>query len=110
MEPASLFDPLWWVTAVEIPMLGGLFWLIWRTRRDAEAADRGIRRDIARGDAELRDRLADFKLEVAKSYASIASLDNVERRLVAHLLRIEHKLDHHRSQSARTTAEAGDAA
>src|SRR3569833_956685 len=27
-------DLAWWVTAVDLPCLGGLIWLIWRTRRE----------------------------------------------------------------------------
>jgi hypothetical protein len=37
--------------------------------------------------------LADFKLDIARNYASIAYLKDVENRLTAHLLRIEAKLD-----------------
>ncbi len=111
MESSHLFDPFWWVTAVEMPVLGALFWLIWRTRRDAELADDDIRVKAELGDARLRDSLADFKLEVAKSYASVASLDAVERRLVAHLLRIEHKLDHHLDTAgAAATVSTGEPA
>ncbi|MDX9862832.1 MAG: hypothetical protein RBS99_18135 [Rhodospirillales bacterium] len=79
-------DAAWWITAVEIPALAGLYWLIWRHRRDADIA-------IAR----LREGLAAYKLEVAKSYASIAYLREVEKRLTEHLLRIEDKLDAVRS-------------
>jgi hypothetical protein len=73
---------MWWITAVELPALAGLFWLIWRARRELEAAVDG-----------LREGLAAYKLEVAKSYASIAYLNDVERRLTNHLVRIENKLD-----------------
>lgn len=62
----------WWVTAVELPALAGLFWLVQRTR----------------------EALADYKLEVARTYASLAHLKDVEVRLTEHLLRIEAKLDH----------------
>ena len=41
----------------------------------------------------MRDALSAFKLEAAKSYASISDLKELELRLVAHLLRIESKLD-----------------
>jgi len=34
-----------------------------------------------------------FKLEVAKTYASIMEMKDVEGRIVTHLLRIESKLD-----------------
>jgi hypothetical protein len=41
----------------------------------------------------MREGLADYKLEVAKNYVSIAYLKDVERRLTDHLLRIDAKLD-----------------
>ena len=41
----------------------------------------------------LRESLAAYKLEVAKSYASIPYLKEVERQLTSHLVRIENKLD-----------------
>ena len=88
-------DPEWWITMVELPVLGGLFWLIWRSRGETAAANEDTRRASDLGDIALREALAAFKLEVAKSYASLANLQDVERRLVAHLLRIEGKLDGH---------------
>lgn len=84
---------LWWITAVELPTLAGLFWFIWRIRRDGEEKLDHLRHQCHTGDAQLRETLAAYKLEVAKSYASIAYLKDVERRLTSHLLRIEAKLD-----------------
>jgi hypothetical protein len=104
MDPIVTFDPQWWVTAVELPVLGGLYWLLWRTRTDLDARTGDNRLRTEAGDTRLRERIADFKLEVAKSYASVASLNDVERRLVAHLVRIETKLDRH------LAAGGGDAA
>ena len=43
--------------------------------------------------AQLREALAAFKLEVAKSYAALSDLRETEDRLTGHLLRIEDKLD-----------------
>lgn len=81
-EPWTL-DLVWWATAVELPALAGLFWLMLRGRAELEAeADR------------LREDLSAFKLDVARSYASTAALKDVERRLTEHLVRIEAKLDH----------------
>src|SRR3546814_2901183 len=40
-------DIAWWITAVELTTLGGLFWLIWRTRRDGETAERRWTRRVA---------------------------------------------------------------
>lgn len=94
MDPIVI-DPQWWIGAVELPILGGLYWLIWRTRQETSEALESCRRSAESSDTQLRGSIADFKLEVAKSYASIASLNDVERRVVSHLLRIEAKLDRH---------------
>lgn len=95
MDPTRTLDLIWWISAVDLPALGGLFWLILRTRRDTDQQLDAARRLADAGDTRLRESIADFKLEVAKSYASLANLNDVERRLVAHLLRIEAKLEHH---------------
>jgi len=96
-------DAAWWITAVEIPALAGLYWLIWRNRRDADGAIDRAKEACETGLSRLRDNLAAYKLEVAKSYASIAYLREVEKRLTEHLLRIEDKLD------AVTTRRGGGA-
>jgi len=98
MQQPWTLDMIWWVTAVELPALAGLFWLAWRTRSDAESALDDTRHDFEAGLSLVRDKLSAFKLEVAKSYASISYLKEVERRLTHHLLRIEDKLDHSRSK------------
>jgi len=90
-------DAAWWITAVEIPALAGLYWLIWRHRRDADIAIERGRAACETAMTRLRESLAAYKLEVAKSYASIAYLREVEKRLTEHLLRIEDKLDAVRS-------------
>lgn len=90
-EPA--LNLIWWITAVEIPVLAGLFWLNWRNRRDADDAIGDARHEFETGLTFLRENLAAYKLEVAKSYVSIAYLKEVERRLTAHLVRIENKID-----------------
>jgi len=91
-EPWTL-DVIWWITAVEIPALGGLLWLLWRTRREMADAIIDARHENESGHMYLRESLAAYKLEVAKSYASIGYLKEVERRLTDHLVRIEDKLD-----------------
>ncbi|HJN25728.1 MAG TPA: hypothetical protein QGG18_08580 [Rhodospirillales bacterium] len=89
-------DLIWWITVVEIPALAGLFWLNWRNRRDVETELDDARHENETGMRWLRDNLAAYKLEVAKNYASITYLKEVERRLTGHLIRIEDKLDNHR--------------
>jgi len=93
MHDPSTLNLIWWITAVELPVLAGLFWLGWRTRRDLETALDDAHHEADTGIAFLREKLSTFKLEVAKSYASISYLKEVERRLTHHLLRIEDKLD-----------------
>ncbi len=93
MTEAWSIDMFKYLTAVELPLLGGMFWFFWRARREGDVAlnDQRQRMDLAIG--QLRDRIAADKLDVAKNYASAESLKDVERRLTRHLLRIEAKLD-----------------
>lgn len=73
---------LWWIVAVDIPIFSTVFMMLARTRRHVEE-----RQEI------LRDALAAHKLEVAQSYVSNEQLKDLESRVIAHLIRIETKLD-----------------
>lgn len=86
-------DLVWWVSAVELPVLGGLFWLVTKYRRDTETALDSLRQRAETAQTQVRESLAAYKLEVAKAYASHEALKDVEIRLTDHLLRIEHKLE-----------------
>lgn len=86
-------DIVWWIGAVELPALAGLFWLIWRSKRELEEAVDAEREHAHQAHADLRESLSAYKLEVAKSYASIGYIKDIERRLTEHLVRIEAKLD-----------------
>lgn len=86
-------DVVWWISAVELPVMGGLFWLILRLRKDAESGLDTLRQRAESAQAQVRESLAAYKLEVAKTYVSFATLKDVEQRLTDHLLRIEHKLE-----------------
>lgn len=87
------FNLIWWITAVDLPAMAGLFWLIWRTRQDCDRAIRRLDALLAARSDQLRDALNAFKLEVAKTYASQGDMRELESRLTGHLLRIEAKLD-----------------
>ena len=78
----TTIDLIWWITVVDLPAMVGLLWMILKLR-----AENGAEHD------DLREELHAFKLEVAKNYASQADMRSIEKRLVAHLLRIEAKLD-----------------
>lgn len=98
MDDAITIDLIWWITAVEIPALTGLFWLIWRNRREQDHEMLHHRQVTEKALTQAREALAAYKLEVAKTYASISYLKDVEQRLTEHLLRIESKLDNTRSK------------
>ncbi|MCB1562892.1 MAG: hypothetical protein KDJ75_04890 [Alphaproteobacteria bacterium] len=84
---------IWWIGMFEFPVMGGLFWLIWRTRTEGENALSHVQSLLEQRSTQLRDALSAFKLEVAKNYASHSDLRELEGRLTSHLLRIEAKLD-----------------
>ena len=93
MQETWTIDFIWWITVVELPALAGLFWLNWRNRRDADTAVDDTRHQFETGHMMLRESLAAYKLEVAKTYVSIDHLKDVESRITHHLFRIENKLD-----------------
>jgi hypothetical protein len=88
-----MLDASTWVTAIEIPALAGLFWMIHHLRHatDQRLAE-GQQRD-ADAVQRVRDELAEFKLDVARNYVPVPLIRDVDRRLSAHLIRIEEKLD-----------------
>lgn len=86
-------DLVWWITAIEVPVMAGLFGLIWRTRHESQVVCDALQTQMERRCEQLREALSAFKLEVAKTYASQTDLRELEKRLVDHLLRIESKLD-----------------
>ncbi|WP_448192705.1 hypothetical protein [Azospirillum sp. sgz301742] len=86
-------DVVWWITAVELPVMAGLFWLIVRLRKESQDALESLRLRAEAASTQVRESLAAYKLEVAKTYVSVGTLKDVEKRLTDHLLRIEHKLE-----------------
>lgn len=93
MDKSWTIDIMWWITAVELPVLGTLFWLMWRTRTEADERLDEMAHRLEVGMGQTREALSAYKLEVAKSYATTGYLKDVERRLTEHLVRIEAKLD-----------------
>ena len=86
-------DVIWWITAVELPVISGLFWMITRHRREAEQALEAVRLRAETAQTQVREALANYKVEVARSYVCNETLKTVEQRLTDHLLRIEAKLE-----------------
>lgn len=73
---------IWWITAVDIPLITGFVISLNRIRHTLDTQI-----------MHLRDMLTAYKLEVAQNYASVNNVKDLESRLIAHLLRIETKLD-----------------
>ena len=91
----NIFDSglIWWITAVDLPALSGLLWLVFHSRAEANNAIDTLHETVEVRSSQLREALSAFKLEVAKSYASVTDMKDLENRIVSHLLRIEAKLD-----------------
>jgi hypothetical protein len=68
---------MWWTTAVEVPVLGCLFWLIQHGRRESERALLRIYREIQGNLNMVLDNLAQSKLEIARFYATVTDLKDV---------------------------------
>ncbi|HXF88151.1 MAG TPA: hypothetical protein VNK48_07360 [Xanthobacteraceae bacterium] len=75
-------DLQWWITVIGVPLVAALFWLRFH---DREAVDSGLR--------EIKDELSNYKLLVATSFVSVASMKDLENRIMAHLEKIENKID-----------------
>jgi hypothetical protein len=82
----------------DAPLAMVLLWLVIQLRKDLTA-----RQDPPPA-APARDDLAEFKLEVARTYVPLSLIRDLDARLSLHLIRIEEKLDEV-SRSA-TAAEA----
>ena len=86
-------EATWWISAVEAPIVAALFWMIHGLRKDLhDRIDRSAERE-SEAVSRTRDDLANFKLEVARSYVPLSLIRDVDNRLTQHLLRIENKLD-----------------
>lgn len=83
----------WWITVVDIPVMAGLFWFSLKIKSDYQESLKSLHDTLDVRTSQLRESLSSFKLEVAKSYASVIDMKDLENRIVSHLLRIESKLD-----------------
>jgi len=75
-------DLQWWIATIGIPLVGALFWLRFRDRDETDKTLRSLAAD-----------LASYKLTVATSFVSVSYLKDVEGRIMAHLEKIEKKID-----------------
>jgi hypothetical protein len=75
-EPSTI-SWVWWISAVELPVVGCLFWLIHHGRRESERALLRVYREIQGNFSVVLENLAQSKLEVARLYATMADLKDV---------------------------------
>jgi hypothetical protein len=75
-------DLQWWIATIGVPLVGMLFWMRFR---DRETYDKAIQ--------SLTTDLANYKLNVATSFASIAYLKDIENRIMSQLQKIDEKVD-----------------
>lgn len=86
-------EPTWWIAVIEVPIVAALFRMIYSLRQDFQnRIERADTRD-SEAVSRARDELAEFKLEVARTYVPLSLIRDVDQRLSSHLLRIEGKLE-----------------
>jgi hypothetical protein len=87
--------------AADAPIALLILWMMHVLRRDLAQRPE---REAPPPAAPARDELAEFKLEVARTYVPLSLIRDLDSRLSLHLMRIEEKLDE--VSRAATTAAA----
>jgi hypothetical protein len=106
MTAAGLdLDLTTWLTAIMLPVLGALFWMIQGVKRDLQARLDVIAQRKLDALLELRDDLASHKLDVARGYAPMHAIRDIDRRISLQLMRIEDRLDRLGARPARLSAD-----
>jgi hypothetical protein len=82
-----------WLTVVILPILGALFVMIQGVKREVNDRIELISARKMEALLALREDLSSHKLEVARSYAPLHAIRDIDRRLSLQLMRIEDKLD-----------------
>jgi hypothetical protein len=82
-----------WLTAIMLPVLGALFWMIQNGKRDVQERMDALTQRKLDAMLALREDLAGHKLDVARGYAPLHAIRDLDRRLSLHLMRIEDKLE-----------------
>lgn len=82
-----------WLTVIILPVLGAMFMMIQGVKRDVGDRIEMISARKSEALLALRDDLSAHKLDVARSYAPLHAIRDIDRRLSLQLMRIEDKLD-----------------
>ena len=92
MDPSAI-NLEWWIRVIELPILAGLFKMMWDIKKELIARIEQTEHRHADAAMRLRDDLASFKLEVARGYVPVQMMRELDRRVSLQLMRIEEKLD-----------------
>lgn len=82
-----------WLTAIMLPVLGALFWMIQGVKRDLQQRLDELATNRLESLLSVRDDLTTHKLDVARGYAPLHAIRDIDRRLSMQLVRIEEKLE-----------------
>jgi hypothetical protein len=94
MQTSSFdLDLTTWLTAIMLPVLGALFLMIQGVKKDLQQRLDELARRKLDSLLALRDDLAAHKLDVARGYAPLHAIRDIDRRLSLQLVRIEEKLE-----------------
>ncbi len=111
MNPATIgLDLTTWLTAIILPVLGGLFWMIQGVKKELQTRLEELAQNKMDKLGLLREDLADHKLDVARGYAPLHAIRDLDRRLSLHLVRIENKLERLSVRPALATLPESDQA
>ncbi|GEM_PF-649252 len=92
--------------AADAPIALLILWMMHVLRRDlAQRSER----EAAPPASPARDELAEFKLEVARTYVPLSLIRDLDSRLSLHLMRIEEKLDEVSRAATAAAAISGQA-
>ena len=74
-------EPTWWISVIEVPIVAALFRMLYGLKQEIQdRIDRGDTRD-SEAVNRARDELAEFKLEVARTYVPLRG--RVKRLIMA---------------------------
>lgn len=94
--------------AADAPIALLILWMMHVLRRDlSQRSDREA--PPAATAPPSRDELAEFKLEVARTYVPLSLIRDLDSRLSLHLMRIEEKLDEVSRAATAAAAVSGQA-
>ena len=86
-------DVVMWIVFIEIPIFIAFMTYIIKQKEAINKNIDLIKINIEKRYRYLNEKINNYKLEVARKYASVSYLKDVENRLTNHLIRIEEKLD-----------------